>query len=123
MTGTIIGAHGLRTLAIRLERSIENATVLAERLTDHARVESVRHFGAMVSFIVHGGAPAADAAIDRLEFVVAATSLGGVETTLERRQKYAGDAHVAPGLIRMSVGIEHVEDLWVDLARALDSLR
>ncbi len=118
-----LALRGLRTLAIRLERSIENATVLAERLTDHARVESVRHFGAMVSFIVHGGAPAADAAIDRLELVVAATSLGGVETTMERRQKYAGDAHVAPGLIRMSVGIEHVEDLWVDLARALDSLR
>jgi cystathionine gamma-synthase len=102
---------------------MENATVLAARLTNHARVESVRHFGAMVSFIVHGGAGAADAAIDRLTLVVAATSLGGVETTMERRQKYAGDAHVAPGLIRMSVGIEHVEDIWADLAQALDSLR
>jgi cystathionine gamma-synthase len=97
--------------------------VLAERLADHPRVASVRHFGAMVSFIVHGNAQAADAAIDRLELVVAATSLGGVETTMERRQKYAGDSHIAPGLIRMSVGIEHVEDLWADLAQALDSLR
>jgi cystathionine gamma-synthase len=52
--------------------------------------------------------------------LVAATSLGGVETTLERRQKYAGDAHVDPGLIRMSVGIEHVDDIWADLDRALD---
>jgi cystathionine gamma-synthase len=118
-----LALRGLRTLAIRLERSMENATDLAARLTNHARVESVRHFGAMVSFIVHGGAGAADAAIERLTLVVAATSLGGVETTMERRQKYAGDAHVAPGLIRMSVGIEHVEDIWADLAQALDSLR
>jgi cystathionine gamma-synthase len=118
-----LALRGLRTLAIRLERSMENATVLAARLSHHARVESVRHFGAMVSFIVHGGAPLADAAISRLGLVVAATSLGGVETTMERRQKYAGDAHVAPGLIRMSVGIEHVEDIWADLAQALDSLR
>jgi cystathionine gamma-synthase len=47
--------------------------------------------------------------------------LGGVETTMERRQKYAGDAQVPPGLIRMSVGIEDVEDLWADLASALDA--
>ena len=54
-----------------------------------------------------------------VELIVPATSLGGVETTMERRQKYAGDAHVPPGLIRMSVGIEHVDDIWADLARAL----
>jgi cystathionine gamma-synthase len=53
--------------------------------------------------------------------LVPATSLGGVETTIERRQKYAGDAHVAPGLLRMSVGIEDVEDLWHDLDGALTS--
>jgi cystathionine gamma-synthase len=53
--------------------------------------------------------------------VVAATSLGGVETTMERRQKYAGDTHVAPGLVRMSVGIEDVDDLWRDLDAALDA--
>ena len=50
---------------------------------------------------------------------VAATSLGGVETTLERRAKLAGQGHIPAGLIRMSVGIEHVEDLWADLDRAL----
>ena len=55
------------------------------------------------------------------DLMTQATSLGGVETTLERRQKYAGDAHVAPGLIRMSVGIEHVDDLWDDLEAALGS--
>ena len=69
----------------------------------------------MVSFIVNGGADAADALCDGVQILVPATSLGGVETTIERRQKYAGDAHVPPGLLRMSVGIEDVEDLWCDL--------
>ena len=69
----------------------------------------------MVSFIVSGGATAADSLCDGVRVLVPATSLGGVETTIERRQKYAGDAHVPPGLLRMSVGIEDVEDLWADL--------
>ena len=73
----------------------------------------------MVSFVVRGGADAADAVCDRAHLIVRATSLGGVETSMERRQKYAGDAHVPPGLIRMSVGIEHVDDIWADLAHAL----
>jgi cystathionine gamma-synthase len=51
--------------------------------------------------------------------IVPATSLGGVETTIERRQKYAGDAHVEPGLLRLSVGIEDIEDLWADIAATL----
>jgi cystathionine gamma-synthase len=85
-------------------------------------VTSVRYpgVGAMVSFVVRGGAEAADQVCRGVALLVAATSLGGVETTLERRQKYAGDAHVDPGLIRMSVGIEHVDDIWADLDRALD---
>ena len=66
--------------------------------------------------------PSQAAILARLpELMTEATSLGGVETTLERRQKYVGDAHVAPGLIRMSVGIEHVDDLWDDLQAALGS--
>jgi cystathionine gamma-synthase len=64
---------------------------------------------------------AADAMCSAVRIAVPATSLGGVETTLERRQKYAGDAHVDPGLIRMSVGIEDVDDLWADIERALTS--
>jgi cystathionine gamma-synthase len=74
----------------------------------------------MVAFEVRGGAEAADAVCAAVKLVVHATSLGGVETTMERRGKYAGDAHVAPGLIRMSVGIEDVEDIWADLAQALN---
>ena len=80
-------------------------------------------WGAMVSFEVIGGAAAADQVCAAVELIVMATSLGGVETTMERRQKYSGDAHVPPGLIRLSVGIEDVEDVWADLAGALASRR
>ena len=73
----------------------------------------------MVAFVCAGGAAAADAVCDQVRLLVPATSLGGVETTIERRQKYAGDAHVDPGLLRMSVGIEDVDDLWHDLGAAL----
>jgi len=116
-----LALRGLRTLPLRMERMQANAVELVSRLRCHPQVEEVRYpgAGAMVSFVVRGGAAAADAACARVRLVVPATSLGGVETTMERRQKYAGDAHVPPGLIRMSVGIEHVDDLWTDLAQAL----
>ena len=118
---SFLALRGLRTLPLRMERMQANAVELAERLRAHPAVGEVRYpgFGAMVSFVVRGGADAADAACRRLQLIVPATSLGGVETTMERRQKYAGDAHVPPGLVRMSVGIEHVDDVWDDLRRAL----
>ena len=96
---------------------------LVDRLRSHPVVEEVRYpgFGAMVAFVARGGADAADVVCSAVRLMTQATSLGGVETTLERRQKYAGDAHVAPGLIRMSVGIEHIDDLWGDLEAALGS--
>jgi cystathionine gamma-synthase len=116
-----LALRGLRTLPIRLAAMQANAGTLVERLGEHPCVAAVRYpgRGAMVSFIVRGGAPAADALCERVRILVPATSLGGVETTIERRQKYAGDAHVDPGLLRMSVGIEDVEDLWADLSAAL----
>ncbi|MGZ4680152.1 MAG: trans-sulfuration enzyme family protein [Ilumatobacteraceae bacterium] len=116
-----LALRGLRTLPIRIAAMQRNAIVLAERLRVHNAVADVRYpgEGAMVSFIVTGGAAAADALCAGVRVLVPATSLGGVETTIERRQKYAGDAHVPPGLLRMSVGIEDVEDLWADLARNL----
>jgi cystathionine gamma-synthase len=112
-----LALRGLRTLPIRLAAMQKNAAVLVERLRAHPAVAEVRYpgQGAMVSFIVGGGAAAADALCEGVRVIVPATSLGGVETTIERRQKYAGDAHVHPGLLRMSVGIEDVEDLWSDL--------
>ncbi len=116
-----LALRGLRTLPIRLAAMQRNAEVLVERLRAHAGVAEVRYpgQGAMVSFVVSGGAAAADALCAGVRVLVPATSLGGVETTIERRQKYAGDAHVPPGLLRMSVGIEDVDDLWADLAANL----
>jgi cystathionine gamma-synthase len=112
-----LALRGLRTLPIRLEAMQRNAIVLVERLRAHPAVAEVRYpgQGAMVSFVLRGGAEAADMLCANVQVLVPATSLGGVETTIERRQKYAGDAHVPPGLLRMSVGIEHVDDLWADL--------
>ncbi len=118
-----LALRGLRTLALRVERSQQNAQALVERLRAHPAVDDVRYpgTGGMVSFVLRGGAAAADAACAAVRLVVPATSLGGVETSMERRQKYVGDAHVPPGLIRMSVGIEHVDDIWADLHQALST--
>jgi cystathionine gamma-synthase len=107
---------------LRLEAMQRNAIELVTRLRALPAVAEVRYpgTGAMVSFVMAGGAPAADAVCAGVRLLVPATSLGGVETTIERRQKYAGDAHVPPGLIRMSVGIEHVDDIWHDLLTAIE---
>jgi cystathionine gamma-synthase len=119
-----LALRGLRTLPVRLAVMQRNAAALAEKLDAHPAVAEVRYpgQGAMVSFIVKGGADAADALCEGVRIIVPATSLGGVETTIERRQKYPGDAHVPPGLLRMSVGIEDVADLWADLEANLAAL-
>jgi cystathionine gamma-synthase len=132
-----LALRGLRTMAVRLARSQESAGVLAERLRAHPAVSRVRYpgllddpghqraaaqmdgFGAMLAFEVRGGAGPADAVCAAVRIVTSATSLGGVESTMERRAKLAGQEHVPPGLLRLSVGIEHVEDLWDDLDQAL----
>ena len=116
-----LALRGLRTLPLRFEASQASARAIVPRLRAHPAIEDVRYpgGGGMVSFVVRGGAAAADATCERVRLIVPATSLGGVESSMERRQKYAGEAHVHPGLIRMSVGIEDVEDIWADLAAAL----
>jgi len=116
-----LALRGLRTLPLRMERGQATAEVLVERLAAHPAVAEVRYpgFGAMVSFVLAGGMAAADSLCDDVRLLVPATSLGGVETTIERRQKYAGDAHVNPGLLRMSVGIEDADDLWADIEHGL----
>jgi cystathionine gamma-synthase len=69
-----------------------------------------------------GGAAVADAVVDALRLWVPATSLGGVESTLERRRRFTTESETVPeDLLRLSVGIEDVEDLWADLSAALDS--
>jgi cystathionine gamma-synthase len=116
-----LALRGLRTLPVRLERAEASAKELVRRLTGHATLTEVRYpgFGAIVS-IVLPSAEAADAFIERTRLWRHATSLGGVESTLERRRRWAAEAPTIPaGLVRLSVGIENVEDLFADLDAAL----
>ena len=122
---TWLALRGLRTLHVRLDRAQHNAQELVRRLRNHAAVGEVRYpgFGAIVSVVLAHGALAADLLTRKTELWVHATSLGGVESTFERRRRWRSEAATIPeGLVRMSVGIEDVDDLWDDLALALDDL-
>ena len=112
--------RGLKTLEVRVRRQTESAQELARRLERHPRVEKVRYagFGGLLSFDV-ADAAAARAVETSLRIITNATSLGGVDSVLEARARWEGD-RVPPGLLRLSVGLEDVEDLWGDLARALE---
>ena len=121
---TWLALRGLRTLSVRLERASANAAVLAERLGGHPAVTRVRYpgFGAMVSIEVDGDADTAERVSAATRVWVHATSLGGVESQVERRRRQPGEPEAVPDtLLRLSVGIEDVEDLWRDLSAALDS--
>jgi cystathionine gamma-synthase len=122
---TWLALRGLRTLHVRLDRAQHNAQELVRRLRNHPAVGEVRYpgFGAIVSVVLAHGAMAADLLTRKTELWVHATSLGGVESTFERRRRWRTEAATIPeGLVRMSVGIEDVDDLWDDLALALDDL-
>jgi cystathionine gamma-synthase len=123
--------RGLKTLAVRVPRQSESALELARRLKAHPAVRRVRYpglgdpvaasyvtaFGPLLSFDVADGEQAAK--VERaLRLIENATSLGGVASTLEARARWEGD-RVPAGLLRLSVGLEHVDDLWADLERAL----
>ena len=122
---TWLALRGLRTLHVRLERAQANAAELVRRLADHPAVGEVRYpgFGAIISIVLAEGAMAADLLTHKTTLWVHATSLGGVESTFERRRRWKTEPATIPdGLVRMSVGIEDVDDLWDDLASALDAL-
>ena len=116
---TFLALRGVRTLAMRLATAEASAATIAARLAEHVAVDVVRYpgFGAMVSFDVTD-AETADRVCQSLRVIRHATSLGGVESLIERRSRYSDT--VPPGLVRLSVGCEGTEDLWADLARALD---
>ena len=132
-----LALRGLRTLALRLDRGQRNAGELARRLDQHPAVSRVRYpglpgdpghqtaaaqmtgFGAVLAFEV-ADALTADRLCNAVQIIVPATSLGGVESTIERRSKLPGQDHVPPGLLRLSVGCEHIDDLWNDLNSALE---
>ncbi len=111
--------RGLKTLELRVRRQTESATVLAKRLDDHWRVETVRYpgFGGLLSFDVADGAAARQVETST-RVIVNATSLGGVTSLIESRHRWEGD-RVPPGLLRLSVGIEDPDVLWADLEQAL----
>ena len=133
-----LALRGLRTVALRVERSQATAAELAARLVGHDRVVEVRHpslpsdpgheraarlmdgFGSIIALRPSGGAAAADRLVDHVRLWLPATSLGGVESSLERRRRFATESPTVPDdLVRLSVGIEDVEDLWADLDAAL----
>jgi len=120
-----LALRGLRTLNVRMDRAQANAQELVRRLREHPAVDEVRYpgFGAIVSVVLGQGALAADLLTHKTRLWVHATSLGGVESTFERRRRWKPEPATIPeGLVRMSVGIEDVDDLWSDLATALDTL-
>ncbi|HKS28438.1 MAG TPA: PLP-dependent transferase [Pyrinomonadaceae bacterium] len=132
-----LAVRGARTLALRLERAQQTAMMLAERLEAHPQVARVRYpglpshpthdvagrvlkgFGSIISFDLRGGADVADGVCRNTRLIRHATSLGGVESTMERRAVIPGQEHLPPSLLRLSVGIEDAGDLWADLDSAI----
>jgi cystathionine gamma-synthase len=112
--------RGLKTLEVRVLRQSETAADLAERLRAHPAVATVRHpgFGGLLSFDVASG-EAARRVETGTTLIANATSLGGVSSTMESRHRWEGD-RVPEGLLRLSVGLEPADELWRDLASALE---
>jgi len=129
--------RGLRTLHVRLPRQVETAAELARRLAAHPDVHAV-HYPGLPSHPEHelarrqmpGGAGGvlafelADGVIaghceESVQLVRNATSLGGVETLIERRARIEPEGRVPEGLLRLAIGLESVDDLWADLAQAI----
>lgn len=145
--GAVIGpfeawllVRGMRTLPLRMREMSRNAQEIAEFLAAHPQVEDVLYpglpghsghdlaqrqmtggFGPLLSFVVKGGAEAALRAVGKLALFHRATSLGGVESLVEHRHTIEPHTGIPEGLLRLSVGIEDVEDLKADLGQALAS--
>jgi cystathionine gamma-synthase len=132
--------RSIPSLAVRMRAHTENATKAAQFLAEHPAVSAVHYpglpahpqhavaraqmlaFGGMLSFEVNGGREAALRVAVRLKLFKRATSLGGYESLIEHRASVEGPSSTAPaGLLRCSIGLEHVDDLIDDLRQALDS--
>jgi len=130
--------RGIRSLPWRMRGHCENAAAVAGFLSAHAAVETVHYpgltfdpghavaarqmadFGGMVSVEVKGGAEAALAVVRRVRLFTRATSLGGPESLIEHRASVEGpESRTPPGLLRLSIGLEHSADLIEDLDQAL----
>ncbi len=138
---TWLALRGLRTLDVRLQRQVTSAQWLAEELNRLPKIQRVHYpglpqhpqhqlarrqmpagFGAMLSLELDCGAEEAESVCQATRIWTNATSLGSVESLLERRARWAGDDYLPPGLLRLSVGIEDKEDLLSDLVQALERL-
>lgn len=130
--------RSLKTLAYRMRGHCENAAKLAQYLVTHPNVEAVyypglathaqheiaktqmKDFGGMLSILVKGDAANARKVVNTVKVFAQATSLGGVESLIEHRASVEGpDTKTPQNLIRISVGLEHIDDLIADLAQAL----
>lgn len=143
---SFLALRGLKTLALRMQRHCENATVVAEFLEDHLKVEAVYYpglashpqhelakrqmsrYGGMVTAVLEGGLPAAKRFLERVRIFALAESLGGVESLIEHPAimthasipaETRAQLGIDDGLVRLSVGVEDAEDLIADLVQAL----
>ncbi len=120
-----LALRGIRTFPVRYRAAEANAKTLVTRLQNHAKVTRVRYpgFGAVISFEIDGNAENAEKVCESSRLITHATSLGGVESLWERRRRWAAESPSVPEqLIRLSVGCEHVDDIWQDIEQALASL-
>jgi cystathionine gamma-synthase len=130
--------RSIKTLPYRLRGHVYNAQLLAEYLEKHPKIEKVMYpglpshpqhhiakqqmlnFGGMLSFCVKGGSAEARNVVNKLNVFTQATSLGGVETLIEHRASVEGpDTKTPHNLLRVSVGLEHIDDLIADMSQAL----
>ena len=120
-----LALRGIRTFPVRFRAAEANAKTLVTRLQNHAKITKVRYpgFGAVISFEIDGNAENAEKVCESSRLITHATSLGGVESLWERRRRWAGESPSVPEqLIRLSVGCEHVDDIWQDIEQALAAL-
>ena len=120
-----LALRGIRSFPVRFRAAEKNAQQLVTRLLSHAKITKVRYpgFGAVISFEVDGTAEQAEKVCESSRLITHATSLGGIEALWERRRRWALESPSVPEqLIRLSVGCEHVEDIWQDIELALGSL-
>jgi len=143
--------QGLETLSLRVDRHVQNAQIIADWLEGHAQLKSVNYpglasspyhelakkylkvgFGGVLSFHIDGGKEAADEFINNLKLISHLANVGDAKTLIihpasTTHQQLSEEAQVAagviPGLVRLSVGIEHVEDIIEDLAQAFGSVK
>jgi cystathionine gamma-synthase len=120
-----LALRGIRTFPVRFRAAEKNAQQLVTRLESHAKITKVRYpgFGAVISFEIDGTAEQAEKVCESSRLIAHATSLGGVESLWERRRRWALESPSVPEqLIRLSVGCEHVADIWQDIEQALAAL-